>query len=556
MIYETLLNCVDDLTTKWTGVQTSAQSLATALAASPAQQGMVTAWANTSHAQVNALNAGRPALENFPALAALFASAQPLFAASESALTISINPQAIVQLPLLVNSTDGQISAQARDLQSRLADLNALNAECLQEIIELQSNEGTRANIGGIRSSVDDISTYPVLTQDMSWGPVVSPSSGGNASSASSLGQIAAKALSEVLGRRPRLNDPKSFIAALNSSFICKDVEGHTECTWTNRAASGMSELGGSITGAQASIYLRAKEASDAALPLLEGLTALRVDADPQDTEASRSIVKTEFIELVNEFGVEGGPRVQRVDDLFDALIGYTTPTAITVPPAPPTPRGDFTVTLPGRAGLISANQDLLEAFGGGEVGRLGDFFGFTRDLVNVIQEEQNLTNFLVFRDYVRSLYSAWQEFRASFLRGVDNYLGTQLILLQRTLSVVAESVDETTFAMDSVFLGPAERQTVRIDFPTTVAPAPMYVDELLTWVQNFASAEGTRIVEDGGKIGVRSIVPTLQLLQNLVQNAVGRIRHPGARHPRVRRTLGELASQLSEAARLAGTIQ
>jgi hypothetical protein len=558
MIYETLLNCVDDLTTKWSGVQTAAQSLAAGLAASPAQQATVTGWANAAQGQSNALAAGRPALENFPPLAVLFASAQPLFANSETVLTFTINPQASVQLPLLVNSPDSQISSMSRDLQSRLADLTTLNAECLQEIIELQSNEGTRANIGGIRSSVDDISTYPVLTQDMSWGPIAPPSSGGGGGSTSSLGQIAAKALSEVLGRRPRLNDPKSFIAALNTSFTCKEVEGRTECTWTERVASGTTELGGSITGAQASIYLRAKEASDAAMPLLDGLGTLRVDADPQETEAMRSIVRTEFAEVVNEFGVEGGPRVQRVDDLLEALIGYVTPTAITVPPTPPTPRGDFSVSLQGRAGLISApaNADLLLAFGGGEVGRLGDLFGFTRNLVNTIQEEQNLTNYLVFRDYVRALYTSWLEFRASFLRGVENYLGTQLILLQRTLSVVAESVDETTFAMDSVFLGPAERQTVRIDFPVNVAPTPMYVDELLTWVQNFASAEGTRIVEDGGKIGVRSIVPTLQLLQNLVQNSVGRIRHPAARHPRVRRTLGELASQLSEAARLAGTIQ
>lgn len=560
MIYDSLLNCVNDLATRWSGVQTGAQTLSGALGAFPAQQAMVMGWATTAGVQATAFtNTGQALTGTYPPLAALFGTLQPLFTASENALTLTINPQASIQLPLLVTSTDTGISSAARDLQSRLADLTLLNGEALQDIIELQSNDGARANLGEIRSSVDDISTYPVLTQDMSWGPAVPPSSGGGSgSSTSSLSQLAAKALSEVLGRRPRINDPKSFVAALTSSFTCKEVEGHTECIWTERAASGMTELGGTITGAQASIYLRAKEASDAALPLLEGLAALRVDADPQEYEALRSIVRTEFNEVVAEFGYEGGPRVQRVDDLLEALIGYVAPTAITVPPAPPTPRGNFLISLPQRLGRIGDpnNADLLAAWGGGEVGQIGDLFGFTRNLVNTLQEEQNLTNYLVFRDYVRGLYTAWLEFRASFLRGVENYLGTQLILLQRTLSVVAESVDETTFAMDSVFLGPAERQTVRIDFPLNVAPAPMYVDELLTWVRNYASAEGTRIVEDGGKIGVRSIVPTLQLLQNLVQSSVGRIRHPASRHPRVRRTLVELASQLSEAARLAGTIQ
>jgi hypothetical protein len=408
---------------------------------------------------------------------------------------------------------------------------------------------------------VNEISTYPVLTQDISYGP---PSSGGGNGSLGTgstvpLGQIASKAISAVLGQRPRLTDPKSFVAALNSSFTCKEMEGHTECVWIQRSASPVTDLGGSVTGAQASIYKRAKEASDDALPLLEALAELRVDPDPQEVDAVRSIVKSELTELVAEFGFEGGPRVQRVDDLFQLLIGYAPGTQLLTNGrrTPPTARGNFIVTLPPHAGQQVANVPVfLNAFGGGELGRLGDVFGFTKDQVNTIEEELNLTNYLVIRDYVDSLYGSWQNFRTSFLRGVDNFLGTQLILLQRTLSVVAESVSETTFAMDSVFLGPAERQTVRIDFPSNVAPAPMYVDELLSWVQNFSTSEGTRIIEEGGKLGVRSIVDTLDLLQRLVESSVGRIRHPGARHPRVERTLTELAAQLGEAARLAGTIQ
>jgi hypothetical protein len=353
------------------------------------------------------------------------------------------------------------------------------------------------------------------------------------------------------------VSDPKSFVAALNQSFTCTEVEGHTVCTWAQRAPTGLTEIGGSLTGAQASIYERAKAAYDAASPLLNALTPLRVDADPEDVEAVRSIVKTEFTQVVSEMGVEGGPRVERVDDLLELLIGYAPGTAISVPPAPPTPptaRGDFMLTLPGYAGLISANPVLLRAFGGGEVGRLGDVFGFTRDLVNTVLEEQNLTNYLVLRDYMQTLFASWQTFRPSFLGGVDTYLGTQLVLLQRTLSVVAESVTEVSYAMDSVFIGPAERQTVRIDFPAPFPP--MYVQELLSWVQTYASEEGTSIVQEGGKMGVRAIVPTLQRLRDLVRNADGRIRHPGARHPRVQRTLNELAAQLGEAARLAGTIQ
>ena len=119
---------------------------------------------------------------------------------------------------------------------------------------------------------------------------------------------------------------------------------------------------------------------------------------------------------------------------------------------------------------------------------------------------------------------------------------------------MVAEQVDEVEFAMDSVFLGPAERLTVRIDFPAAVAP-PMVVDDLLSWVRTLASEEGPRIIQDGGRAGARAVVPTLDRLRNLTQSVNGRIRHPGARHPRVQRTLEELGLQLERAAQLAGTI-
>ena len=76
------------------------------------------------------------------------------------------------------------------------------------------------------------------------------------------------------------------------------------------------------VTGAQASIYARAKVALDQSLPLLDGLTSLRTDILPEDQQATRSIVRTELTQLVNELGIAGGPRVQRVDELFGYLLG------------------------------------------------------------------------------------------------------------------------------------------------------------------------------------------------------------------------------------------
>jgi hypothetical protein len=539
MIYETVRKCADDLNSRWSDLQIASQSLANVLIAVPAQQAIVNNWVAVSTAQIATITANRPNLNGFPPLFALINLAQStIFSPTFTWFTLA-RTQAGGLLPVLAGSADGQISASAGLVGACFGALESLYAECMQELAEFSSNEGARANLSGIRGSVDDISTYPVFTQDFAFGGG-SPAIGGGQSTPTSLSLTAQRALSDVLGRKPRLDDPKSFLAALTQSFTCKEVEGHTECTWIQRGgATGLTELGGSITGAQASIYQRAKVAYDTAKPLIDSLTPLRTDPDSETIEAVRSIVSTEFQELVNELGYEGGPRVSRVDDLFTILLQQNFPLA------------------PPRTGMIqdAINADLLAVYGSGEVGHLGDQLGMIRDNVNSIDDEQDLTNYLVIQDYLNSLNTSWQTFRPNFLGGAVNYLGTQLILIQRNLSVIVESVAEVSFAMDSVFLGPAERLTVRIDFPTNIAP-PMYVADLLTWIETFASGEGTQIIQEGGKIGVRNIVQPLQRLRDLVRNTDGRIRHPGARHPRVRRTLEELGSQLAETARLAATLQ
>ena len=554
MIYASIRRAVIDLSSRWSDLQNASQNLAAVLAPG-SQQNTVTGWANTSNAVVNTtIQPNLGLIDGFPDLLTLITTVQSVFFAPTYTLFTPIRSAAMGPptglLTTLLASGNTAISASAGIAQSCVETLAALYAEAMQELAEFTSNESVRANITGLRGSVDDISTYPVFTQDFSGG-----GSGGSSSSfgmtspggsaPSSLSGIARKALTEVLGRKPRLDDPKSFVAALTQSFTCKEVEGRTECTWIQRAASGLTELGGTLTGAQASIYERARVAYDAAKPLIDSLVPLRTDPDLETIEAVRSIVSTEFQELVNELGYEGGPRVSRVDDLFQILLFQ-----------------NFDVAPPATGQILDPiNTNLFTVYGAGEVGHLGDQLGMLRDNVNSIEDEQDLTNYLMIRDYLTTLNTSWQGapglvgFRQSFLGGADNYLGTQLILLQRNLSVIVESVSEVSFAMDSVFLGPVERQIVRIDFPTNIAP-PMYVADLLTWIENFASGEGSQIIQESGKIGVRTIAQPLNRLRDLVRNSDGRIRHPGARHPRVRRTLQELGAQLAEAARLASTVQ
>jgi hypothetical protein len=77
----------------------------------------------------------------------------------------------------------------------------------------------------------------------------------------------------------------------------------------------------GLISGAQASIYTRAKQAVGQALPLLDELSPLEANAG-DDVEAIKTIVRKQMLALVEELGAPGGPRVSQVGQVFRLLGG------------------------------------------------------------------------------------------------------------------------------------------------------------------------------------------------------------------------------------------
>ncbi|MGH2733644.1 MAG: IPT/TIG domain-containing protein [Actinomycetota bacterium] len=391
------------------------------------------------------------------------------------------------------------------------------------------------------KKALDDALSFPILTEEVTL--PTNPRETAPAPGRSPLSQIIQGAIGEVLGCLPKPGDPNSFLEALNKSFSLQKVSGHTEYSWTPRGYTAYTEMG-AVTGAQASLFVRATSALDDSLPLLEGLKPLRADADPEDSQAARAIVRSNLTELVTELGEVGGPRVQRVDDLFGLLLGI-----------------DIAQFISGSTFSIDAEEI------SGDLGLLRERLGLEQDRVNTIEEEQNFTNFLVLVDYVQSLFQSWIVFRDGFVRtDGEVFFGTQLVLLSRSLGVVAESVQETYFAMNSVFLGPAERETTDLNL-SAVTPgepeAPITVAELLDWVRTVAGEEGPRLIREGGKDGVIALSPTLDTLSRLVSKTFELASDPS--HPanptsafhtaRVQRALEELSAHLEEAFDLAGEI-
>jgi hypothetical protein len=410
--------------------------------------------------------------------------------------------------------------------------------------------------------SVSDLQSFPVLTQDFSPANLpsaTSPAPAGPVGGTSLIGLAADKAIREVLSWRTKSADPKGFLGALNQAFDLKEVEGHTEWSWTPRSYTVQTDMG-AVTGAQASIYARAKVALDQSMPLLDGLYALIPYVEAEDLATAQAVVRTQFTALVNEFGVVGGPRVPRVDELFRLLLGPGTP----------------------------SNPENIE--GSASLGLVRMRFGLERRYVTSVDDEQNLTNYLILVDYVIGLKKSWDYDKNFFVRTVlgetkrEPFFGTQLVLMSRALEVVAQGVQDAYYTMDSVFMGDPERQTAQLIFDGGVlaklgippveiirsrggatelfafppGTSGLFVAELLDWVYRSASEELPGLLQDAGKDGLKSFELATDQLRKFVHVAVGQHAPgipPGYFTPRVIRALQLLADGLDEAYFLAQEI-
>jgi hypothetical protein len=349
--------------------------------------------------------------------------------------------------------------------------------------MEITMPDNGKADIRKITGAVQDAVTYPILTRDITTSP---PSDGAGipgSRNGASLDNLAQDNIRRILGWRYRTDDIKGFLAALTNTVSLKQVKGHIE--WDVKPQNYMVQADlGEITGAQASIYTRAKVALDQSTPLLNGLTLLGAPTcDIEDMEAMRALIRTELTGLVGELGVVGGPRVQRVDSLFSLLLGPT-----------PDPKDPANV--------------------GGQLKQLATRFGLKSDNVNTIDDEQDYTNYLILVDYINSLYQTWSNQRDFFTGSAAPFLGTQLVLLSQTLDALVESVHEAYDAMDSVFFGPSDRQATMLRF---FNESPISIADLFGWVEDFATNEGLQLVQEAGKDGIVAFRPTISRLEYLV---------------------------------------
>lgn len=383
------------------------------------------------------------------------------------------------------------------------------------DFVMIARQVGGGGPVARLTRDVEDAISYPILTEEVGYPPSITsrPGVGGGGvgpggGGTGGLGQIASRAIAGALGWKPNASDAKGFVGALTQSFELKEVEGHIESKWNARTYTVQTDLAGTISGAQASLFTRAKVAQDNCLPLLDGLYPLNPTADPEYITALRDMAKSQIIEIVKQFGVVP-PSILRVNTYFKILLGENQ-------------RLRF-----GDEPRVETDPDKI----GGTLGNIRDIYGIFfqqhgRDnpFNNSIDDESDITNFRVISDYMTGLLQSWLSNGRYFLLNVERvpaFLGTQLVLISRQLGVIAETVNEVRFALDSVFIGPNERQTLLLAFDDQFELPAMFLEDVLMEIESSVTDELPRLIKDGGRLAINNnLLPVVATLMNMVQAA------------------------------------
>lgn len=380
------------------------------------------------------------------------------------------------------------------DKQPEVNTFNVIIKVNAEDLIEPPNNDDeTRQFFEDVRGSLEALITYsPTAHED---------ASSGRRTTDSFIEETVKDALRDVLGKRIRPEDSRALQSALDRVFAFEEVEGNRVPRWKPPSYSVETELGGEITGGQASLYHYAHKAVEELKRRVDTFRPLIVDADEDLTHSTRASFLTELDDLLHTLGSSMELHPVRVDGNLDRLYKY--------------------------------------------LGAIKTAFGFEQRNVQTVEDERALTDFRIAQQYLDGIQGAWNTFKQ------DVTLGGRLAYLERLLSVVTEGVDEVYAALDAIAVGEAERKVLTLN----LGGQNITVAELFDWIRLFASSKAPRILKDG----VNNTLPVLRgeaeqlaLLVDKVANGPLPPKSP-LRHARVRKAISELNQYLSAvAARLA----
>jgi hypothetical protein len=417
-------------------------------------------------------------------------------------------------------------------LRKRKCECTVLPADSLTGVIDPSTS--IAKNTARIAGADEFLVGYPLMTTEAEGGVGT-----GGAATGSGARALIDRNIKAILRNVPRDDNPERLEISLKRAIDRIEEDGTVRYVIRRHLAGAPADAGGGegLAGAQASLVAFADAAMAASLPLLDNLRSLDVKYDPELTEADLAILRTSWTEFVNELHRDGGPRNHRTDALANDLDGKDRSGNEGANRDAKKNLTSYVDQVGGRLGMleVDANQNVIVPI---QIKR-------TRLNVVTADEEQALTDFLALRNLIRAATDSWRQQRTEVYEKLP--LGLGQVHVERALGVVAQSVQETEAALDSVFFDEDQRRSVRVGRTDDA----MSVEDLLEWVSSYATEEGPQLVHEAGSRGIEAVGHTAEDLQQEVQafrrfiNRSADGRYPALRHPRVGNALAEIESGL-----------
>lgn len=350
------------------------------------------------------------------------------------------------------------------------------------------------------------------------------------------LKESVSSAITEVLGAPIQPGDVQTFRRMLMQRFERKEEEGRVEYEWKREALAVDTVLGPlKLTGSQARLYQRTQPCLKEIQVILDRMTPLRSDADMDLIKAQKAVVLDLVKNIVAESGREP-PRNILVEKLSISLLGSYVIDNIDDPEAK-----DFVSSQ-----LVEMEKALF--YEGEEITDITD-----------LEDEELLTDDLMLRDNIWTLYEAWghymgediEELHKAWKRYVEEEpnkltLGENLRVLSRQLAASYESTQEARDGLTSVGFGPGEQKTWQEFNGDQEGINGLTLDDLLSMVEMFATVKAPKLIQDGKMSGIRAMLPLAEELHKLAVKINGFEEYPFDQES-VKHAFDELTKHLRE---------
>jgi hypothetical protein len=240
--------------------------------------------------------------------------------------------------------------------------------------------------------------------------------------------RVVDRAINQVLGKSPG-RGANNFVNALDAAFP-KIGYGQSTMTIPMIGAENYSTNGllAEVSTEQAILYRQVNINMADALKVLAGIQYFSPQADKESVEALRELIRGRITFLVEEFRRADEPRADLVESYLRSLDEYTT---------------EF-----GKQAYLDSSR------------------------LTVIEDEEQVTNFQLFKSYLNTLRDAWARYHNAENQGRFDSLSVRVDRARVLLPIVSQANLDFSNALESVGLSENERRSRASLFSALDLPA------------------------------------------------------------------------------------